>query len=94
MTALRLKHTEGVHKACLQQLREAGAFLVRKACILTIAFGIGQVDLRMGYIQVAADDDGLFLAQLCYKLDEILILLLAIVVAFEAYSGVGRINRQ
>ena len=51
--------SECVDKACINNGIKASTLLVGKACILSVGFGIGQVDFGVGNIQVAAEYDRL-----------------------------------
>ena len=52
---------EGVCKACLQKGGEPGALLVREAGGEVVCCGASKVDFLVRDVQVAAEDDGLFL---------------------------------
>ena len=47
---------EGVGEAGIQKLCEALPLLVGEACVAPVGFGVFQVDLLMGDVQIAADD--------------------------------------
>lgn len=56
---VRIKMPEAVHKAGRQQFGHFAAFFVRKSRIAHVRLPIFQIDLLMGNVQVAADDDRL-----------------------------------
>lgn len=51
---LGVQLAEAVHEPGLQQLAEALALLGREACVLLVSFGILQIDLLVGNVQVTA----------------------------------------
>ena len=60
---VRVQHTEAVGKAGIQQLGHFSAFLIGKACAHAVGLCIFDVDLRMGHVQVPAQDHRLFRIQ-------------------------------
>ena len=58
-----MQHTEAVGKAGIQQLGHFSAFLIGKACAHAVGLCIFDVDLRMGHVQVPAQDHRLFRIQ-------------------------------
>ena len=54
---VRLKVSEGVNKACLQQVSESVSFLLSEASILLVGFGVLQVNFVVCDIHVATDYD-------------------------------------
>ena len=60
---VRVQHTEAVGKAGIQQLGHFSAFLIGEACAHAVGLCIFDVDLRMGHIQVPAQDHRLFRIQ-------------------------------
>lgn len=58
------EEAEGVDEAGLEEGLEAGALLVGEAMGLVIGAGVGKVFLGVGDIEIAAEDNGLFLLEL------------------------------
>ena len=88
---VRILEAEGVGKAIGQQLAELGSFLVGEARIMTIGFGIFDINLLMGHVQVATEDDG-FLGIESLKVSlEIVLPRHAIVKALQAILRIRRI---
>src|SRR5438128_8579192 len=54
-TAL-LELTERVEETRLHQRVEAGAFLLREAMVVDVGFGMGEVHLRVRYVEIPAKD--------------------------------------
>ena len=55
--------SEGVNKACLQQVSESVSFLLSEASILLVGFGVLQVDFVVCNIHVTTDYDGFLCIQ-------------------------------
>src|SRR6185436_8396145 len=60
MPAIGLELAESIEETGFHECGETGPFLGREAVVFYIGLGIGQVELRMSHIEVAAEDDGLF----------------------------------
>src|SRR5689334_11312485 len=54
------EEAEGIHKARINDCLNALAFLVRKAFYALVLLGAGEIILRMGDVQVPAENNGLF----------------------------------
>ena len=63
---IRMEETEGIGEAFLQKGIHFSALFICEACILMVRSGIGKVDVFMGDIEVAAEDDRLFLRESCH----------------------------
>src|ERR1700678_2807746 len=61
--ALR-EHAERIDEARVHEILESGALLVRESLLAAIGLGIGQVELGVRHIQIAAENDRLLLFQL------------------------------
>ena len=61
---------EGVGEAGFQGPGEAFPLFVGEACIAPVGGGILQIDLLMGHIQIAADNDRLGLIQTSQMIPE------------------------
>ena len=57
--AVGIKGTEGIGETAGQEVGEGLALLVGETGIAAVALGILQVNLLVGHIQVATEDDGL-----------------------------------
>ena len=73
-----LEFTKGVEKPSSDKGIEPGAFLGRETVVLHVGLGIREINFRVRDVEVAAENDGLFLLQLFKELQEILVPLLAI----------------
>ena len=82
---------EGVGEAIGQQLAELGALLVGKARIMAVGLGILDIDLLVGHVQVAAEDDGLLGIEALEIGLEIILPRHAVVEALETVLRVGRV---
>src|ERR1700722_5820598 len=58
------EHAESIDEAGVHHVLEAFALLIRKALLTAIRLRIRQVQLRVGDIQIATEDDRLFLLEL------------------------------
>ena len=87
-----LELAERVHKTRLDHRAEAGAFFRREAVVLHVGLRIGEVDLGVRHVQVAAPDDGFFPLELFQVGEEVAVPLLAIGKAGEFALRVGHIN--
>lgn len=58
-----IKRAETIHESIFQKLCHLGSFLVSETGILAICLWILEVYLLMGYVQVAANDNGLDLVK-------------------------------
>ena len=92
MPAALLELAERVDEAGLDQGAEPGAFLRGEPVVLHVRLRIRQVDLGVGHVQVAADDDGFGLFQLLEIREEVPVPLLAIGQAGEFAPGVGHVD--
>ena len=61
-----MEETEGIGEAFVQKGIHFSALFICEACILMVRSGIGKVDVFMGDIEVAAEDDRLFLRESCH----------------------------
>ena len=57
---VRIEIAEAVNKAAAQKLSHFRPLFIGKAGIFPVGFGIFQINLLMGNIQIAADDDRLY----------------------------------
>ena len=76
VAGLLVEHPEAVYEAGVQEVLEALALLVGEAGLALVGLGVGEVDLLVGNIQVAADRDGLLLLQGLQVVEEGLVPLL------------------
>ena len=56
MPAALFKLTEGIEEASLDERGETSAFLGREAVIFQVGFGMGEVDLGVSHVEVAAEN--------------------------------------
>ena len=63
MSPALFKFAEGVHEAGVHERAEPIAFLDGETVIAHIGFGIREINFRVRHIEVAAENDGLFLFQ-------------------------------
>src|SRR6266436_5112240 len=63
MAAARLKFAEGVNEAGFDKGAEASSFLGRESVIAFVRLGVGEVQLGVRDVEIAAEDDGLFALQ-------------------------------
>ena len=82
---------EGVGEAIGQQLAELGALLVGEARIMAVGFRILDIDLLVGHVQVAAEDDGLLGIEALEIGLEIILPRHAVVETLKTVLRVGRI---
>src|ERR1043166_329108 len=92
MTAARLEFAKGVKEAGLNEGAETGPLFGREPMVADVGFGIGEVELRMSDIQVAAENDRLGSLQLFQVTAEIAVPLLSVSQAGEFALRVGHIN--
>lgn len=52
---------EGVNESCVEEGVEFGAFFIGEAGVLAVFLGSGEVDLVVGDVEIAAEDDRLAL---------------------------------
>ena len=57
---IRMEVAESIDEPVGDHFAELGAFLVRKARVLAVCFPILQVDVLVGNVEVAADDNRFF----------------------------------
>src|SRR6266545_2640606 len=92
MPAAFLEFAKRVEEAGLHERAEAGAFLGREAVVLDVGFGVGEVNLGVRRIEIAAEDYRIFLFQFLEVTEKGAIPLLAIGEAGEFAFGVGHIG--
>jgi len=83
---------EGVEEAGIDEGSEAVAFFNGEAVVADVGLGVGEVDLGVSDVEVAAEDDGLFLFQRFQVREEVAVPFLAIGEAGEVALGVGDVN--
>ncbi len=81
--AAGLELAEGVEEAGLHEGAEAGPLLGREAVVPDVGFRAGEIELRMGDVEIAADDHGLPAVQIPQKAEKSAIPAPAIVQAGE-----------
>lgn len=92
--ALRVKRAERIEEARSEELREFAALFISKAGIVMIRLRVLEVDFRMGDIEVAADDDGLFRVESREIGTEGVLPLHAVGEALETALGIRRVDRH
>lgn len=92
MTAALFKFPKGVNETGFDERAEAGPFLDSETVIAHVGLGIGEIDLGMGDVEVAAKDDGLFAFQFFEVTEEIAVPFLAVREALEFALGVRDVN--
>lgn len=85
---------EAVHEAGRQQLAEAFALLWGKPRVLLVPFWVLQVDLLVGYIEVAAKHQRLLYVQLSQVSLKVHVPGFAVIQADEASAGIGNVRRH
>src|SRR5216684_1747175 len=86
---------EGVDEPRIHEILESLTFFIREALLAAIRFGVGQIELGMRHIEVAAKNDRLGLLQLLAIGEESRIPVLeAQRQAAEVVLGVRRVNRH
>ena len=55
--------SEGVGKACIEQVGELCTFLICKSCVVAIGFGVLDVYLLVRHIHITTDKYGLLLIE-------------------------------
>lgn len=88
---LRIYLTEAIDKASSQELAETLPLFGSKACILTVAFGVFQVNLLVGHIKVTTQHQGLTSVQVAQVFTEVYIPRFAIVEANQATASIGHV---
>lgn len=88
---LWIQLTEAINKPSSQELAETLTLFRSKACIFTVAFGVLQVNLLMGHIEVTAEHQGLTFVQVAQIFTEIYIPCFAVVEANQATAGIGHV---
>src|SRR6185369_2848103 len=92
MSPALLKLTKRVKKPGVDEGCKPRPLLRRKAVVVNIGPRVGQVDLRVRYIEVAAKNDRLFLFQLLETAKEILVPSLPITQSRQVALGIGHVN--
>lgn len=88
---LWIQLTEAIGEASSQELTETLALFRSEACVLTVAFGVFQVDLLVGYVEVTAQNQGLMTVQIGQVCPEVYIPCFAVVEANQATPSIGHI---
>ena len=92
VSLLWVQLAEAVDEAVTQQLTEALALLRGEASVLFVAFGVLQVDLLVGHVEVTAQHQGLALVQVTEVGPEVHVPGLAVVQPHQAATGVGHVS--
>ena len=83
--------SEGIGEASVQEVGEAFSLFIRKARGHVIGFRMGQVDLPVCHIEVAARDHGLFPVQLRQIIRIEPVPFLPVAQSLQSVAGIGRI---
>src|SRR6185312_16346599 len=90
-----LEEAQGIDEACIDVALKARPLLVGEALLAAVGFGIGQIELGVRPIEVAAEDHGLFLLELPHVAQERGIpVLVPQGEAAEVVLGIGRVDRH
>lgn len=89
---LGVELTEAVHETGLQQLAETLALLGSEACVLLVSFGILQIDLLVGDVQVAAQHHRLLDVQLTEIRSEGGVPSFAVIQTHKASAGIWHVG--
>ena len=89
---LGVELAEAVHEPGLQQLAEALALLGSETRVLLVSFGILQIDLLVGDVQVAAQHHRLLDVQLTEIRSEVSIPCFAVIQTHEASAGIRHVG--
>lgn len=88
---LRIQLTEAIGKASGQELAETFALFRSEARILTVAFGVLQVNLLVGHVEVTTQHQGLATVQVAQVFAEIYIPRFTVVEANQTAPSVGHV---
>lgn len=89
---LRVQLTEAVHEPGFQQLAETLALFGGEACALLVAFGILQVDLLVGDVEVATQHHWLLYVQLAEVRPKVNVPCFAVIQAHKASAGIRHVD--
>lgn len=89
---LGVQLTEAVHEAGLQQLAEALALLGGEAGVLLVSFGVLQIDLLVGDVQVSAQHHRLLDVQLAEVRSEVGVPRFAVIQTHEAPARIRHVG--
>ena len=82
----------GVYEACVKQLSHLGAFLVGETGVEVVCGGVLEVDLLVGHVHIAADNDAFAGREAAKVLSEGVLPLHTVWQAAQAVLGVGGID--
>lgn len=92
MGLLGVQLAEAVHKSGFQQLGETLALFGGEACVLLVSFGILQIDLLVGDVEVATQHYWLLYVQLAEVRPEVNVPRFAVIQAHEASAGIRHVD--
>lgn len=88
---LGIQLTEAISKTCSQELAETLSLFWSEACVLAVAFGVLQVNLLMGHIEVTTEHQSLTTFQIAKVCAEVYVPRFAVVKANQATPCIGNV---